>query len=146
MISTRAQEGARVRSPAGDRHQLGHRTVPQYLGKLAANAATIINAKDYAQVVGDLAIRRNLILIGEDMVNAAYDSPVDFPPKEQIEEAEARLYRLTSDAMGGELTWPGSRSTRSRQAGGTPSNWWNQEQKRTRNPRGRCVLIGSDAN
>ena len=28
------------------------------------------------------------------MVNAAYDSPVDFPPKEQIEEAETRLFSL----------------------------------------------------
>src|SRR5437773_1195006 len=35
-----------------------------------------------------------LILIGEDVVNAAYDSPVDFPPKEQIEEAETRLFSL----------------------------------------------------
>src|SRR5215468_808206 len=69
-------------------------TVPQYLGRLAANAATIINARDYAQTVYDLATRRQLILIGEDMVNAAYDAPVDFPPKEQIEEAETRLFSL----------------------------------------------------
>src|SRR5262252_2207286 len=69
-------------------------TVPQYLGRLAANAATIINARDYAQTVYDLAIRRHLIVIGEDMVNAAYDAPVDFPPREQIEEAEARLFAL----------------------------------------------------
>ena len=60
-------------------------TVPQYLGRLAANAATIINARDYGRTVYDLATRRQLILIGEDVVNAAYDSPVDFPPKEQIE-------------------------------------------------------------
>src|SRR4029077_5862008 len=40
------------------------------------------------------APRRALILIGEDVVNAAYDSPVDFPPKEQIEEAETRLFAL----------------------------------------------------
>src|SRR5262249_23673418 len=44
--------------------------------------------------IHDLATRRSLILIGEDMVNAAYDAPVDFPPKEQIEEAERRLYAL----------------------------------------------------
>jgi len=69
-------------------------TVPQYLGRLAANAATIINARDYGRTIHDLATRRQLILIGEDMVNAAYDSPVDFPPKEQIEEAETRLYAL----------------------------------------------------
>jgi replicative DNA helicase len=69
-------------------------TVPQYLGRLAANAATIINARDYGRTVHDLATRRKLILIGEDMVNAAYDSPVDFPPKEQIEEAETQLFAL----------------------------------------------------
>jgi len=69
-------------------------TVPQYLGRLAANAATIINARDYGQTIYDLAIRRHLILIGEDMVNAAYDAPVDFPPSEQIEEAETRLFSL----------------------------------------------------
>src|SRR5262245_47692616 len=69
-------------------------TVPQYLGRLAANAATIINARDYGRTIHDLATRRQLILIGEDMVNAAYDAPVDFPPREQIEEAETRLFSL----------------------------------------------------
>jgi replicative DNA helicase len=69
-------------------------TVPQYLGKLAANAATIINAREYARTIYDLATRRQLILIGEDLVNTAYDSPVDFPPREQIAEAETRLYAL----------------------------------------------------
>ena len=69
-------------------------TVPQYLGRLAANAATIINARDYGRTIHDLATRRQLIIIGEDMVNAAFDSPVDFPPKEQIEEAETRLFSL----------------------------------------------------
>ena len=69
-------------------------TVPQYLGRLATNAATIINARDYGRTIHDLATRRQLIIVGESMVNAAYDSPVDFPPKEQIEEAEARLFSL----------------------------------------------------
>jgi hypothetical protein len=66
-------------------------TVPQYLGRLAANATTIINAPDYARTIVDLATRRRLIVIGEDMTNAAYDSPVDFPPKEQVEEALRRI-------------------------------------------------------
>jgi replicative DNA helicase len=69
-------------------------SVPQYLGRLAANAATIINARDYGRTIRDLATRRGLIIIGEDMANAAYDSPVDFPPKEQIEEAETKLFAL----------------------------------------------------
>jgi len=69
-------------------------TVAQYLARLAAEATTIINAADYGRQIYDLAIRRDLIGIGEDMVNVAYDAPVDFAPREQIEEAERRLYDL----------------------------------------------------
>ncbi len=69
-------------------------TVPQYLGRLSANATTVINAEDYGRTVYDLAIRRDLILIGEDMVNLAYDSPVEAPPAIQIEDTEQRLFEL----------------------------------------------------
>ena len=71
-----------------------HLTVPQYLGRLAANATSIINAHDYGRTVYDLAVRRSLIVLGEDMVNSAYDAPIDFPPDSQIQEAETRLYDL----------------------------------------------------
>jgi replicative DNA helicase len=69
-------------------------TVAQYLARLAAEATTIINAADYGRTVYDLAVRRELITIGEDMVNAAFDAPVDFAPRDQIEDAERRLYDL----------------------------------------------------
>src|SRR6266850_6133362 len=69
-------------------------TVAQYLARLAAEATTIINAADYGRAVYDLAIRRDLIGIGEDMVNVAFDAPVDLAPREQIEDAERRLYEL----------------------------------------------------
>ncbi len=69
-------------------------TVPQYLVRLAANATSIINAAEYGRTIYDLATRRVLIVIGEDMVNLAYDSPVDLPPTRQIEDAEGRLYDL----------------------------------------------------
>src|SRR5947207_1055951 len=69
-------------------------TVAQYLARLAAEATTIINAVDYGRTVYDLAIRRELIKVGEDMVNVAFDAPVDFAPREQIEDAERRLYEL----------------------------------------------------
>src|SRR5882724_7774666 len=69
-------------------------TLPQYLARLAAEATTIINAADYGRAVYDLAIRRDLIQIGEEMVNVAFDAPVDFAPREQIEDAERRLYDL----------------------------------------------------
>lgn len=69
-------------------------TVPQYLGRLAATATTVINAEDYGRTIYDLAIRRDLIHIGEDMVNTAYDAPIDMPPNSQIEYAEQRLFEL----------------------------------------------------
>ena len=73
---------------------VGELPVPQYLGRLAANATTIINAEDYGRTIYDLAIRRQLIQIGETMVNTAYDSPIDAPPSIQIEGAEQELYEL----------------------------------------------------
>lgn len=66
----------------------------QYLSRLAAEATTIINAADYGRTIYDLALRRSLILIGEDMVNIAYDAPVDMVPRSQIEDAERRLFEL----------------------------------------------------
>ena len=69
-------------------------TVPEYLWRLAEGTTTIINAREYARTIHDLATRRRLILIGEDIVNTAYDSPVDMPPKSQVEEAEKQLYQV----------------------------------------------------
>lgn len=69
-------------------------TMQAYLARLAAEATTIINAEDYGRIVHDLATRRELISIGEDIVNTAFDSPVDASPRAQIEEAERKLYSI----------------------------------------------------
>ncbi len=61
-------------------HDLGGVTVPQYLARLASEATTIINAYDYGRSVYDLAMRRELISIGEDVVNVAFDAPVNSSP------------------------------------------------------------------
>jgi replicative DNA helicase len=73
---------------------IGGLTISQYLARLAAEATTVINAQDYGRTIYDLSVRRALIVIGEDMVNEAYDAPVDFAPAKQIEEAERRLYEV----------------------------------------------------
>jgi replicative DNA helicase len=73
---------------------IGGMTIGQYLARLASEATTIINAQDYGRTVYDLALRRDLIHIGEDMVNVAFDAPVDFAPRAQIEDAERKLYEL----------------------------------------------------
>ncbi|MEM9330260.1 MAG: replicative DNA helicase [Pseudomonadota bacterium] len=74
--------------------KIGDMTLAQYLARLAAEATTIINAEDYGRSIYDLATRRFLINIGEDMVNIAYDAPVETSPSVQIEDAERRLFEL----------------------------------------------------
>ncbi|MBO6757052.1 MAG: replicative DNA helicase [Roseibium sp.] len=66
----------------------------QFLLRLAGDAASVINAEDYGRTIYELALRRNLIRIGEDMVNIAYDAPIDVPPDQQIDDAERRLFEL----------------------------------------------------
>jgi len=72
----------------------GDITVQKYLAQLAGGAVTVINAADYGRAIYDLATRRALITVGEDMVNIAYDAPVDMSPQAQIEDAERRLFEL----------------------------------------------------
>ena len=74
--------------------KVGDMTVAHYLARLAAEAVNVINAGDYGRAIYDLATRRALITVGEDMVNIAYDAPVDMAPQEQIEDAERRLFEL----------------------------------------------------
>ncbi len=71
----------------------------QYLARLAASAVTIINAEDYARTVHDLYLRRELIRLGEDVVNTAYDYRVDTPARDQIEIAEQHLYSLAEEGQ-----------------------------------------------
>src|SRR4029079_3886625 len=73
---------------------VGGLNASQYLARLAAEATPLSTASDYGHTITDLAVRRNLIRIGEDMVNVACDAPVDFAPREQIEDAERKLYEI----------------------------------------------------
>jgi replicative DNA helicase len=73
---------------------IGGLNLSQYLARLAAEATTIINAQDYGRTVYDLAVRRALISVGETMVNEAFEAAVDSSPRDQIEEAERKLYEL----------------------------------------------------
>jgi hypothetical protein len=73
---------------------IGGLTLTQYLARLAAEATTVVNAPDYARTIADLATRRSLIVFGEDIVNMAFDAPVDFSPRTMIEDSECRLNEL----------------------------------------------------
>ncbi|MEM6322260.1 MAG: replicative DNA helicase [Pseudomonadota bacterium] len=67
---------------------------PAYLARLAGAAISSFAAKDYAQLIYDLAIRRQLIELGGEISAKASDVTVASEPSEQIVEAEQRLYKL----------------------------------------------------
>ena len=71
----------------------------QYLARLAGSAVTIINAEDYGRTVHDLYLRRELISLGEDIVNTAFDHHVDTPAQTQIEETEQHLFNLAEEGQ-----------------------------------------------
>ncbi len=71
-----------------------------YLAKLASAAITVINIHDYGQLIYDLALKRQLIEIGEDVVNAAYEHKIDIPALNQIENAEQKLFHLSIEGTG----------------------------------------------
>ncbi len=71
-----------------------------YLAKLAAAAVTVINVADYSDMIYDLALKRQLINIGDEMVNTAYQHKIDAPALQQIENTEQRLFHLSAEGAG----------------------------------------------
>ncbi|MCA0272798.1 MAG: replicative DNA helicase [Proteobacteria bacterium] len=67
---------------------------PAYLARLAGAAISAFAARDYAQMIYDLAVRRELMQLGRDITDRARSIEIDNDPKEQITEAEQRLYTL----------------------------------------------------
>ena len=65
-----------------------------YLVDLAANIVTIFNVHDYAQLIHDMYLRRQLITLGTDVVNEAFQHDLDKPATTQIETTEAKLFDL----------------------------------------------------
>ncbi|OYW58181.1 MAG: replicative DNA helicase [Rhodobacterales bacterium 32-66-7] len=67
---------------------------PTYLVRLAGAAISAYAARDYAQMIYDLAVRRELIQLGRDIAAKAATVEVTSEPRDQIVEAEQRLYVL----------------------------------------------------
>ena len=72
----------------------------QYLVQLAQAVVTVINAEDYGRAIHDLFLRRQLIGVGEDIVNESYTYDPDISAIDQIERSEMRLFNL---AEGGQV-------------------------------------------
>lgn len=67
---------------------------PAYLVRLAGASISLFAAKDYAQLIYDLAIRRDLMAIGDQISAVAASVDVESEPKDQIVDAEQMLYKL----------------------------------------------------
>lgn len=67
---------------------------PVYLARLAGAAISSLASRDYAQLIYDLAIRRELIQLGADISEKAGRVDVANAPKDQIVDAEQALYSL----------------------------------------------------
>jgi replicative DNA helicase len=67
----------------------------EYLVELASLSATIINHYDYAKIIYDLALKRELIHVGEDIVNDAFSMDLERSAVDQLETAEQKLYNLS---------------------------------------------------
>ncbi|WP_333713310.1 replicative DNA helicase [Yoonia sp.] len=72
---------------------------PAYLARLAGAAISAFAARDYAQMIYDLATRRELIKLGRDITDKAARVNVDSEPREQIVEAEQALYALAEQGV-----------------------------------------------
>ncbi len=67
-----------------------------YLSRLAASVVTIINAEDYGRTIHDRHLRRELIDLGGEVVNRAYEVDLKTSALDQIEIAEDGLYQLAT--------------------------------------------------
>ena len=72
---------------------------PAYLARLAGAAISAFAVRDYAQMIYDLAVRRDLILLGRDISEKAARVDVSSEPREQIVEAEQALYGLAEQGQ-----------------------------------------------
>ena len=65
-----------------------------YLAQLMAGSVASSAIKDYSKLVYDLAVRRELIVLGQEISSRAQSIKVDEQPEEQIILAEQNLYKI----------------------------------------------------
>ncbi|WP_337995873.1 replicative DNA helicase [Oleispirillum naphthae] len=67
-----------------------------YLDRLAASVVGIINAEQYGRLIYELYIRRQLIGLGEDVVNESFDDTLELNADQRIAKTEESLYQLAT--------------------------------------------------
>ncbi|BBC70920.1 replicative DNA helicase [Altererythrobacter sp. B11] len=71
-----------------------------YLAQLTADGQGLLAPRELAQQIYDLALLRELVSVGRELVEGALDTSEEVEPMRQIERAEASLYRVAEGASG----------------------------------------------
>jgi replicative DNA helicase len=67
-----------------------------YLNNLLSLGMTVMNVEHYGRIVFDNALRRNLIDVGQEIMDKAVVEDPDMPAQSQIEIAEQKLFNLAN--------------------------------------------------
>ena len=71
-----------------------------YLARLTADGQGLLAPRELAQQIYDLALLRELVTVGRTLVEGALDTSEDVAPMQQIEQAEASLFKVAEGAGG----------------------------------------------
>ena len=69
-----------------------------YLARLTADGQGLLAPRELANQIYDLALLRELVSVGRNLVEGALDTSESVAPMEQIEQAEAALYKVAEGA------------------------------------------------
>lgn len=83
-----------------------------YLVQLVNSVISISGVQDYGNIIYDLYIRRQLIMLGEEVSQRASTFEINERGIDQVEMAESKLYEIaTSDNRGGFISFAGALSS-----------------------------------
>ncbi len=71
-----------------------------YLARLTADGQGLLAPRELAEQIYDLALLRELVSVGRNLVEGALDTSDSVAPMKQIEEAEAALFKVAEGAGG----------------------------------------------
>jgi len=83
-----------------------------YLARLTADGQGLLNPRELAEQIYDLALLRELISVGRGLVAGAMDTSESVSPMAQVEQAESKLYAVAEGAQTGNEAQSFSAATR----------------------------------
>ncbi len=78
----------------------------EYLAQLTYAAATVIDVREYSEILHDLYLKRQIIEVGQVMVNGAYAQEFHITARTRLEEAEQMLFNLAEHGEGSKQFQP----------------------------------------